>query len=94
MGPSGNFTFLFKYDSLNRRIAIVKVPGTSVLRIWRYPIYDGNIPIAEFNAQYEFGKVFVRGIGIAEGTGDVLAEIDSSGDAHYYLPNHRGDTFN
>ena len=51
-----------------------------------------NIPIAEFNAQYEFGKVFVRGIGIAEGTGDVLAEIDNSGNAHYYLPNHRGDT--
>ncbi len=39
--------------------------------------------------------MFVRGIGIAEGTGDVLdvlAEIDSSGNAHYYLPNHRGDT--
>ena len=80
----------FKYDSQNRRIGLYYLTQ-------RWTIHDGNIPIAELkydllNAQYEFGKVFVRGIGIAEGTGDVLAEIDSSGDAHYYLPNHRGDT--
>jgi len=86
-----NFVYEFSYDSQNRRIGIGNGTNNSSL-IWRYTIHDGNLPIAEFNTQYEFGKVFVRGIGIAEGTGDILAEIDSSGNAHYYLPNHRGDT--
>ena len=48
----------------------------------------------------DMSKVFVRGIGVAEGTGDVIAEIvekhqypnPPSYNAHYYLPNHRGDT--
>ncbi|RLD65490.1 MAG: hypothetical protein DRI84_06715 [Bacteroidetes bacterium] len=92
LGPAFNSTILFKYDSLNRRIAIVKVPGTSVLRNWQYTIHDGSIPIGRTDSSGNITKIFVRGIGIAEGTGDVLAEIDSSGNAHYYLPNHRGDT--
>jgi len=40
-------------------------------------------------------RFFVRGVRIAEGTGDVLAEIDVSAEApvpHYYVSNHRGDT--
>ncbi len=35
---------------------------------------------------------FVRGLGIADGTGDVIAEIDKDGDPHFYLSNHCGDT--
>ena len=37
-------------------------------------------------------KVFARGIGIAEITGDVIAEIDDEDDFVYYGVNHRGDT--
>ena len=82
---NNNDYYEFTYDSQNRRISIAK-NGTS-----HYMIHDGNIPIA-VKTFGEFEKVFVRGIGIAEGTGDVIAEIDSYGNAHYYLPNHRGDT--
>ncbi|MCX7001942.1 MAG: RHS repeat-associated core domain-containing protein, partial [bacterium] len=41
-------------------------------------------------------KFFVRGVGIADGTGDVIAEMrrDTGGSwtPHYYVANHRGDT--
>jgi RHS repeat-associated protein len=43
-------------------------------------------------------RFFVRGAGIAEGTGDVLAEIRgsdaNSATAVFYVVNHRGDTLN
>ena len=60
--------------------------------IWRKIIHQGNIPIGELDSTNGISRWFVRGLGIAEGTGDVVAEIDVSGDAHYYLSNHRGDT--
>jgi RHS repeat-associated protein len=76
----------FKYDSLNRRIALSQNGGQ-----WRYDIHQGNIPVADVVTGV-VQRVFVRGTGIAEGTGDVIAEIDRNGMVHYYLPNHRGDT--
>ena len=91
----GGFYHTFLYDSQNRRI---KQISSSAMQV-KYIIHDGNIPITEFNTQYEFGKVFVRGIGIAEGTGDILAEVRKYNPigfpvpaAFFYLANHRGDT--
>ena len=79
------FTNDFLYDSQNRRIGIKT--GTA----WRYDIHDGNICITSIkNGTIE--RIFVRGAGIAEGTGDVLAEIDSTGAPYFYVANHRGDT--
>jgi len=79
------------YDSQNRRIGIAKGPNESSL-IWRKIIHQGNIPIGELDSTNGVSRWFVRGIGIAEGTGDVVAEIDDSGNPHYYFANHRGDT--
>ena len=53
------------------------------------------MPIGETDSSGEVTRWFVRGVGIAEGTGDVIAEIvgsDSSAKAIFYLSNHRGDT--
>jgi RHS repeat-associated protein len=58
---------------------------------WRYDIHQGNIPVVEVVTGV-VQRVFVRATGIAEGTGDVIAEIDRNGAVHYYIPNHRGDT--
>jgi RHS repeat-associated protein len=58
---------------------------------WRYDIHQGNVGIADVVTGV-VQRVFVRATGIAEGTGDVIAEIDRNGAVHYYLPNHRGDT--
>ena len=80
------FTYEFLYDSQNRRIALSH-NGT-----WRKIIHAGNIPIGELDSTNGVTRWFVRGLGIAEGTGDMIAEIDDSGDAHFYLSNHRGDT--
>jgi len=60
----------------------------------RYDIHDGNVCIAQAQ-NGTINKFFVRGVGIAEGTGDVIAEIDTTGETpvpHYYIANHRGDT--
>jgi len=82
--------YKFKYDSQNRRIAL------SQNDTWRYTIHDGNIPIAETDNSGEVTRWFVRGVGIAEGTGDMIAEITGydpySVKIVYYLSNHRGDT--
>ncbi len=79
-----------KYDSQNRRIAL------SQNDTWRYTIHDGNIPIAETDNSGNVSRWFVRGVGIAEGTGDMIAEITGydpySVKIVYYLSNHRGDT--
>jgi len=84
---TGNgFTYEFLYDSQNRRIALSH--NGTLKKI----IHAGNIPIGELDSTNGITRWFVRGLGIAEGTGDVIAEIDSDGDAHFYLSNHRGDT--
>ena len=88
-GP--NYVYQFLYDSQNRRIGIGKGPNDSSL-IWRKIIHNGNIPIGELDSTNGVTRWFVRGLGIAEGTGDVIAEIDDSGDPHFYLSNHRSDT--
>ena len=74
-GP--DFYCKFKYDSQNRRIAIVQVVG-HLPEKWRYTMHDGNIPVSEADSSGNITKVFVRGIGIAEGTGDIVAEIIGS----------------
>ncbi len=88
-GP--NYVYQFLYDSQNKRIGIGTGPNESSL-IWRKIIHQANLPIGELDSTNGVARWFVRGIGIAEGTGDVIAEIDNSGDPHYYLSNHRGDT--
>jgi len=92
-GPG--FVYKFLYDSQNRRIGIAKGPNDSSLT-WRYTIHDGNLPIGETDSSGEVNRWFVRGVGIAAGTGDMAAEIigPDSGTAKfvYYLSNHRGDT--
>jgi len=80
------FLYEFLYDSQNRRTALSQ-NGT-----WRKIIHDGNLPIIETDCTNLINKIFVRGLGIAEGTGDVIAETDESGDVYFYLANHRGDT--
>jgi len=82
------FTNEFRYDSGNRRVAVSN-------DTWKYYIHVGNIPIAEVDANANVTRWFIRGIGMAEGTGDVLAEIVPTGTTetvHFYLSNHRGDT--
>ena len=80
------FTHEFIYDSQNRRIGIKK--GSQ----WLYDVHDGTIPIARMNVNGALSNYFVRGVGIAEGTGDIIAEINNSGTVKYYVSNHRGDT--
>jgi len=91
-GP--DFVYKFLYDSQNRRIGIARGPNENSLT-WRYTIHNGNVPIGETDSSGDVNRWFVRGVGIAEGTGDMLAEIigsDSSAKVIYYLSNHRGDT--
>ena len=84
---TGNgFIYEFLYDSQNRRIAL------SHNGVWKKIIHNGNIPIGELDSTNGISRWFVRGVGIAEGTGDVIAEIDKDGDPHFYLSNHGGDT--
>jgi RHS repeat-associated protein len=64
---------------------------------WRCDIHDGAVCIATVSNGI-INRFFVRGVGIAEGTGDVLAEIRgsdaNSATAVFYVVNHRGDTLN
>ena len=81
----------FLYDSQNRRIAL------STNGVWRKIIHDGKLPIIETDCTNVIARIFVRGLGIAEGTGDIIAELKSPTvgepvEPHYYLANHRGDT--
>ena len=83
------FTNEFRYDSQNRRI------GLNHAGIWRYDLHDGMICIGSVtNGTIE--RFFVRGVGIADGTGDIIAELrrEQYGywSQHYYVANHRGDT--
>jgi RHS repeat-associated protein len=83
------FTNEFVYDSQNRRVALCQ-NGT-----WRYEAHDGALPVGSFGQDRQVQNWCVRGVGIAEGTGDVMCEVDMSGagaQPHYYLCNHRGDT--
>jgi RHS repeat-associated protein len=85
------FTNAFAYDSQNRRIG-VKLDAT-----WRYDVHDGNICIGSV-VNGLLDRFFVRGAGIAEGTGDIIAEIIAPHILpqpyanYYYIGNHRGDT--
>ena len=82
------FTNKFVYDSGNRRIALSN-------HTWRYFIHDGAVPIAEVDSNSNVTRWFVRGVGIADGTGDMIAEVVPTGTietVHFYLSNHRGDT--
>ena len=59
-------------------------------------IHDGTTPIETvykdpFTSEH-VEKIFARSVGIAEITGDVIAEIDGQNDFVYYGVNHRGDT--
>jgi RHS repeat-associated protein len=64
--------------------------------VTRCVLHDGNLPLAEAENGDVLTRAFVRGAGIAEGTGDVIAEIigtyGGNAKAVYYLSNHRGDT--
>jgi RHS repeat-associated protein len=92
--------YVFTYDSLNRRVRISKTtsvppPGRGTSQVGRYIIHDGNVPIAETDNNSLICRTFVRGAGIAEGTGDVIAEVDMSDrspEPCFYFINHRGDT--
>ncbi len=93
-----NFVYEFSYDSQNRRIGIGNGTNDSSL-IWRYTIHDGNLPIGEITVAPFYTDVsrwFVRGVGIAEGTGDMIAdmilEYPTGMKSVFYLSNHRGDT--
>ena len=89
-----DFVYEFLYDSQNRRIAIGEGADESSL-IWRKIIHEGNIPIIETDCTNVIEKIFVRGLGIAEGTGDVIAELTTGNGLRttfFYLANHRGDT--
>ena len=94
-----NFVYEFSYDSQNRRIGIGKGTNDSSL-IWRYTIHDGNLPIGEITVAPFYTDVsrwFVRGVGIAEGTGDMIADMIleypcGNMKSVFYLSNHRGDT--
>jgi len=61
---------------------------------WRYDVCQGPVTLAEFDQHCRMTRWYVRGVGVAEGIGDVVAEVDVSGESpkpHYYLYNHRGD---
>jgi len=61
---------------------------------WRYDVCQGPVTLAEFDHDCRMTRWYVRGVGVAEGIGDVVAEVDVSGESpkpHYYLYNHRGD---
>ena len=68
-------------------------PSTNSL-VWRYDACQGPVTLAEFNDDCDMTRWYVRGLGIAEGIGDVIAEVEvlDSPKPHYYLSNHRGDT--
>jgi RHS repeat-associated protein len=73
----------------------VPPPGRGTSQVGRYIIHDGNVPIAETDNNSLICRTFVRGAGIAEGTGDVIAEVDMSDrspEPCFYFINHRGDT--
>jgi RHS repeat-associated protein len=62
---------------------------------WRYDACQGPVTLAEFDASAAMTRWYVRGLGVAQGIGDVVAEVDVTGATakpHYYLSNHRGDT--
>jgi len=74
-----------------------RATGTSVnggALTWRYDVCQGPVTLAEFDHDCRMTRWYVRGVGVAEGIGDVVAEVDVSGESpkpHYYLYNHRGD---
>jgi len=89
-----NFVNEFQYNSRNERIAVGIGPSTNAL-VWRYDACQGPVTLAEFNINNEMTRWYVRGLGVAAGIGDVIAEVevlDSPAKPHYYLSNHRGDT--
>ena len=88
-----NFVNEFKYNSRSERIAVGIGPSTNSL-VWRYDACQGSVTLAEFNSNNQMTRWYVRGLGIAEGIGDVIAEVEvlDSPKPHYYLSNHRGDT--
>jgi len=89
-----NFVNEFQYNSRSERIAVGIGPCTNSL-IWRYDACQGPVTLAEFNSNSEMTRWYVRGLGVAQGIGDVIAEVevlDSPPKPHYYLSNHRGDT--
>jgi RHS repeat-associated protein len=89
-----NFVHEFKYNSRNERIAVgISVNGATMT--WRYDACQGPVTLAEFNSSLYMTRWYVRGLGVAQGIGDVVAEVDVTGATakpHYYLSNHRGDT--
>ena len=84
------FTNEFVYDSMQRRIAVGLCTNGSSLT-WRYTAHDGTLPMAEMT-NGAMTRCFARGAGVAEGTGDMIAEILQNTNAVFYLANHRGDT--
>jgi RHS repeat-associated protein len=99
--PSGDYTlYAFLYDSLNRRVCIGRCethwPFLPSPYDWQMQLHDGNVPIAVSHPADAISHYFVRGAGIAEGTGDVIAEIIGTdgynAKAVFYMSNHRGDT--
>jgi RHS repeat-associated protein len=100
--------YSFSYDSLNRRIKIwtsaesTGQPRLEYYNISRHILHDGTLPIAEITDELSppgttpIRRYFVRGVGIADGTGDMIADIigTASGNAKavFYLSNHRADT--
>jgi len=64
------FAYEFMYDSRNRRAGVKKNNQD-----WRWDIHDGNVCIAQVE-NGTISKFFVRGIGTAEGTGDIVAEVE------------------
>jgi RHS repeat-associated protein len=85
------YGYQFDYDSQGHRIRHRELIG-GYLSGTRYVIHDGNVPVGEWDPDSEEFRWFIRGLGIAEGTGDVIAEVDPDGTPHYYVANHRGDT--
>ena len=79
---------------MQRRIAVGLCTNGSSLT-WRYTAHDGTLPMAEMEGGL-MTRCFVRGAGIAEGTGDVIGEIigteESNAHPLFYFANHRGDT--
>ncbi|MCX7004750.1 MAG: hypothetical protein NTV22_15965 [bacterium] len=88
-----NFVNEFRYNSRNERIAVGIGPSTNSL-VWRYDACQGPVTLAEFNSNNQMTRWYVRGLGIAAGIGDVIAEVEvlDAPKPHYYLSNHRGDT--
>jgi len=79
---------------MQRRIAVGLCTNGSSLT-WRYTAHDGTLAMAEMEGAL-MTRCFVRGAGIAEGTGDVIGEIigteESNAHPLFYFVNHRGDT--